>query len=78
MVSDKAGGLRVPRYHGDHVYQLFNTVSRPGHYHSLLTIFTNSMGSGARKYEKLMKNGHWNFRKIIAYFSQTNINNLTK
>ena len=24
------------------------------------------MGSSARKYEKLMKNEHWNFRKIIA------------
>ena len=27
---------------------------------------TNSMGSGASKYEKLMKNGHWNFQKIIT------------
>ncbi len=30
-------------------------------------ILTNSMGGSARKYEKLMKNGHWNFRKIIAW-----------
>ncbi len=28
---------------------------------------TNSMRSSARKYEKPVKNGHWNFRKIIAW-----------
>ena len=28
---------------------------------------TKSMGSGARTYEKLMKNEHWNFQEIIAW-----------
>ncbi len=41
-----------------------NTNSKTEEYD---TICTNSTESGASKYEKLMKYGHWNFRKIIAY-----------
>ena len=28
---------------------------------------TKSIGSGAKKYENLMKNEHWNFGKIMAW-----------